>query len=642
MRVIVRSIAIVIGVVLAVNVASAQPVRIGIPERNNLQYMSFWVAQGAGLFKAEGLDVQIVIPDAANQSGMILMQNRVDVSLLQPPVYLGLIAEQHPFALFASLLANDPINLILRADVAKRLEIDRHAPVVDRLKAIKGLRIGVAPEPPRRLRILYSHFGMDADRDVQIVIRRAEDQLEAFTTDAVDALYTHTPFLEDAIARLNAVVVVNQSSGEVPPLASGQVHALGATTAYIAAHPGVITKVTRAIARAQQIIHLDTAATIAALRKAGIESPSTKHLETIVNLYRPAIPQTPRVSAALVEKNSTLYPARPTMPDFRKVKAEDFVDPSFADQPSKNDAPVLRAAGVIPLPNVAGRIDHLAFDPGTQRLFVAALGNDTVEVVDTIKGAHLRTLSGFHEPQGLAVVPAAGGIAVANGDTGTLQLIDSSTLQIRWTTNIGGDADNVRYDAARKRILVAAVGGLFAVDPATGKVTNQIAIDGHPESFQLEQQGARVFANLPGLLSSQIIRSDRASWSVQTKWPSCGGNYPMALDEPGHRLLVGCRRPASLAIVDTESGKIIATTATVGDTDDLFYDADRKRVYVIGGEGAVDVLARDGDTTRRDLRVPTRDGARTGLWVPSLRRLFVAAPARGRAGAELRVFEPID
>jgi NitT/TauT family transport system substrate-binding protein len=330
MRVIVRCLAIVIGVVLAVNAASAQPVRIGIPERNNLQYMSFWVAQGAGLFKAEGLDVEIVIPDAANQSGMILMQNRVDVSLLQPPVYLGLIAEQHPFALFASLLANEPINLIVRADVAKQLKIDPGAPVADRLKAIKGVRIGVAPEPPRRLRVLYSHFGMDADRDLQIVIRRAEDQLEAFTTDAVGALYTHTPFLEDAIVRLNAVMVVNQSSGEVPPLANGQVHMLGATTAYIAAHPDVIAKVTRAIARAQQMIHRDTVATIAALQKAGIASPSAKHLETIVTLYRPAIPQTPRVSAALVERNATLYPARPTMPDFTKVRAADFVNTSFA------------------------------------------------------------------------------------------------------------------------------------------------------------------------------------------------------------------------------------------------------------------------------------------------------------------------
>jgi NitT/TauT family transport system substrate-binding protein len=324
--------AIVTAVLLTVNSAAAQPVRIGIPERNNLQYLAFWVAQGAGLFKAEGLDVEIVVPDAPNQSGMILMQKRVDVSLLQPPVYLGLIAEQHPFALFASLLANEPINLIVRADVAAKLKLDPKAPLADRLKAINGLRIGVAPEPPRRLRVLYTYAGMDADRDLRIVTRRADDQIEALTTDAVDALYTHTPILEDAIVRLGAVLLVNQSSGEVPPLANGQVHTLGATKAFIAAHPDIIRRVTRAIWRAQELIHRDTNAAVGALVKAGIESPSPKHLETIVNLYRPAIPLTPRVSAQLVERNATLYPARPTMPDFAKVRAADFVDPSFADQ----------------------------------------------------------------------------------------------------------------------------------------------------------------------------------------------------------------------------------------------------------------------------------------------------------------------
>jgi len=325
-----RACAIAIGVAVSVNIAAAQTVRIGIPERDNLQYLSFWVAYGAGLFTAEGIDVDLVVPDAPNQSGMILMQKRVDVSLLQPPVYLGMIHEHHPFALFASLLANDPINLLVRGDVARRLKLDPKAPLVDRLKAIKGLKIGVAPEPPRRLRVLYASVGMDADQDLQIVLRRADDQIEALTSGVVDALYTHTPVLEDALVRHGAMLLVNQSSGEVPPIANGQVHTLAATREYIKSRPDVIAKVTRAIARAQQLIHRDTAATIDALGKAGIAAPSRQHLETIVNLYRPAIPTTPQVSAALVERNARLYPARPTMPDFTKVRAADFVDPAFA------------------------------------------------------------------------------------------------------------------------------------------------------------------------------------------------------------------------------------------------------------------------------------------------------------------------
>jgi NitT/TauT family transport system substrate-binding protein len=319
--------AIVVATALSVNVAFAQAIRVGIPERNNLQYMSFWIAQGAGFFAAEGLDIEIVVPDAANMSGMILMQRRVDVALLQPPVYLGLIAEQHPFVLFANLLANDPINLIVRSDVAAKLQLDPRAPLADRLKALKGLKIGVAPEPPRRMRILFAEAGMNADRDVQIVIRRGEDQIEALTTNVVDALYTHSPSLEDALVRLGAVMIVNQSGGEVAPLRDGQIHSLGATKEYAAAHPEVIQKMTRAIARAQELLHTDAKGAVTALINAGIAAPTPRHLETIVNLYRPAVPLTPRVSAAAIERNAQLYPARPTMPDFTKVKAANFIYP---------------------------------------------------------------------------------------------------------------------------------------------------------------------------------------------------------------------------------------------------------------------------------------------------------------------------
>jgi DNA-binding beta-propeller fold protein YncE len=304
-------------------------------------------------------------------------------------------------------------------------------------------------------------------------------------------------------------------------------------------------------------------------------------------------------------------------------------------QPSAMLAPV----ATIALPGVAGRIDHLAYDAARQRLFVAALGNDTVEVIDTATATHLRSLPGFHEPQGIATITDLNAMAVANGDTGTLQLIDAANFQTRWTVNIGGDADNVRYDAAAKRIYVAAVGGLFSVDPATGGSIRRLEIDGHPESFQLETSGTHVYANLPGLLSSQIVAGDRATMKESARWrPGCGGNYPMALDESTSRLFVGCRRPARVEMIDTRSRSSTASVEIVGDTDDLFYDSARKRVYVIGGDGFVDVFDRQGDALHRIERVATRAGARTGLWVPAVNQLFVAVPARGGERAEVRVF----
>jgi hypothetical protein len=301
----------------------------------------------------------------------------------------------------------------------------------------------------------------------------------------------------------------------------------------------------------------------------------------------------------------------------------------------------LRQVATIRLPGVKGRIDHLAFDPMRQRLFVAALGNDTVEVLDTATGTHLKSLTGFREPQGITLVGDLGAVAVANGDTGTLQLIDTETFATRWTIAIGGDADNVRYGAMAQRVYVAAVGGLYAVDPAAGRTTGLVPIDGHPESFQLESRGPRVYANLPGLLSSQVIAGDRASMTVTARWATqgCGGNYPMALDETTSRLFIGCRRPARLGMVDTTSGSFVTTTDLVGDTDDLFYDEARRRVYVIGGDGAVDVFGRDSDRLQRLGRVSTRAGARTGLWVASQSRLYVAVPERSGESAEIRVFE---
>ena len=306
-------------------------------------------------------------------------------------------------------------------------------------------------------------------------------------------------------------------------------------------------------------------------------------------------------------------------------------------------SPALKQIATISLGSVAGRIDHLAYDPARRHLFVAALGNDTVEVIDTAKAELLRSLPGFHKPQGIAYVSDGNAIAVANGDTGTVELLDAETLQRRWTVKVADDADNVRYDARAKRIYVAGVGGLFAIDPASGNVVGRIAIDGHPESFQLETSGTRVYANLPGLLSSQIVGADRRTMASDARSaPGCGGNYPMALDEATARVFVGCRRPAQLAVIDVHSGKPITTAEIVGDTDDLFYDADRRRVYVIGGDGFVDVLDRQGDTLRRVDRVATRAGARTGLWVPALSRLFVAVPARGGDRAEIRVFAAND
>ena len=294
----------------------------------------------------------------------------------------------------------------------------------------------------------------------------------------------------------------------------------------------------------------------------------------------------------------------------------------------------------IDLPHVEGRIDHLAFDAAEHRLFVAALGNNTVEVVDTANGTHVRSLAGFREPQGIAVAADLKVVVVAEGQGAGAQFVDASSLARGRTVAVGDDSDNVRYDAAAKRIYVGYGGGaIAAVNPADGSVIGKAAVGGHPESFQLESGGSRIFVNVP--TARRITVVDRTTMKPLGVWPvtAADANYPMALDESGHRLFIGCRRPAKLLVYDTQSGTLVASADIVGDTDDLFYDSARQRVYVIGGEGFIDVLDVRTATPARLARVAGAPGARTALFVPAEGRLYLAVPHRGAQRAEVRVFQ---
>jgi DNA-binding beta-propeller fold protein YncE len=199
----------------------------------------------------------------------------------------------------------------------------------------------------------------------------------------------------------------------------------------------------------------------------------------------------------------------------------------------------LKVVGAIPLPRVEGRIDHLAFDAATQRLYVAALGNNTVEVIDLKSAAHLETLTGFREPQGIAVVADAHAVAVADGEGEGLQLLDAADLHLGPMIRLGEDADNVRYDAAAKRTYAGfGSGALAAIDAAAGKVVGEIKLAGHPESFQLERSSPRVYVNVP--TADQIAVVDRTAMKLVAAWPvtTAKANYPMALDEANHSVFL--------------------------------------------------------------------------------------------------------
>lgn len=301
----------------------------------------------------------------------------------------------------------------------------------------------------------------------------------------------------------------------------------------------------------------------------------------------------------------------------------------------------MRLVQTIPLPNVSGRIDHLSVDRKGQRLFVAALGNNTVEVLDLTTGKIIRSISGLTEPQGVLFVPEFDKLFVTNGGNGRCEIFDGNSFAAIGHIDLSGDADNIRYDSNSAAVVIGyGDGGLSFIDAESDQVLTNIKLDGHPESFQLESSGSRVYINIPS--ANQIVVAQRGQPDQIEKWPvtNATANYPMALDEDQYRLFVGVRSPARLNIYDTETGKLVTSLASVGDADDIFYDALHKLIFVIGGEGYLDIFSQqDLDHYQLLARIPTAAGARTGLWAPEANRLYVAVPRQGTQTAEIRVYE---
>jgi YVTN family beta-propeller protein len=315
--------------------------------------------------------------------------------------------------------------------------------------------------------------------------------------------------------------------------------------------------------------------------------------------------------------------------------------PAIAPCPARADSmSPLVLESKIALERVHGRIDHLTADIDRQRLYVAELGDDTVGVVDLKNRAVIRTLSGFHEPQGIGYEPTTDTLCVANGD-GTVQLFQGADLTPVGQIALGNDADNVRIDATTHRVLVGyGSGALAVIDPTSHKKIADIRLRAHPESFQIDRPGQRVIVNVPDAHEIAVVDSTK---NLQTgSWTSEGlrANFPLAIDESRQQVLVVFRHPSMMGLFSIQSGLKLSTIDTCGDADDIFVDPKRGRVYVICGEGFIDVLAARGTGYVKLARLATVAGARTGLFIPDIDRFVLAVRASGTQAASLWIFRP--
>jgi len=301
--------------------------------------------------------------------------------------------------------------------------------------------------------------------------------------------------------------------------------------------------------------------------------------------------------------------------------------------------------GAIPLPNVKGRIDHFGVDSTHNRLFVSALGNDTEEIIGISAQTVIHTVSGVPTPQGVVYSPEMNKLFVGS-DEGKLYIYDGTTFDLITSIDFGDDVDNLRYDAGEKRVYVGygdeKTGAIGMVDATTSKrLDGEFKLGAHPESFQLAGSDPSIYVNLPDL--KQIAVVNRSTHSI-TRWPvSFESNFPMALDEPDHRLFVATRTPPQLVVFDTNSGRLVTALPTVQDADDLYYDSARKRVYIPGGEGYISVFQQDdADHYKLLAKVQSALGARTAGYFGKGRkgfdRFYLAVPARADHGAEVWIY----
>lgn len=301
----------------------------------------------------------------------------------------------------------------------------------------------------------------------------------------------------------------------------------------------------------------------------------------------------------------------------------------------------------IPVPGVAGRLDHFTSDAKRRRLFVSALGNNTLEVIDVFAGRVIHSIKGLAQPQGPLYVPGVDKLYVANAEDGKVRVYDGATYTLRKTIDFGKDPDNMRYDEASKTVFVGFGeddGGIAMIDPKTDERVGQVyKTEGHPESFQVEISGGHIFVNVPD--AGNVVESIDRKTGVVTKWPLKGlrANYAMALDEENHRLFTITRKAPMMVVLDTQTGNEVARLRAAGECDDVFFDASRKRIYVIGAEGFISVFQQnDPDHYELVANVPSAVGIRTGYYFANRDRFCVAVPAKGSEPAQVWTYEAED
>jgi len=291
----------------------------------------------------------------------------------------------------------------------------------------------------------------------------------------------------------------------------------------------------------------------------------------------------------------------------------------------------------ISMNGVKGRIDHLDVDVKNKIVFVAALGNNSLETIDLKSGTVIHSIKELSEPQGVLYIPNTNEILVANGGNGQCKFYDAKTYESKATIDLGSDADDVRYDSADQRVYVGyGEGGIAIINSQKHEKIGDVNLSAHPEGFQIDKAINKIFVNVPDAHQIDVI--DMTTMGVTAKWETdFGANFPMAIDNVHHIIFIGYRHPAKIVAINEMTAKTIAVADLITDVDDIYFDTGTNKLYASGGGGAINIFSFSNSKFTRIANIPTKTGARTSLLIPKL-NTFVLAERAGGIPAQLQVY----
>ena len=317
----------------------------------------------------------------------------------------------------------------------------------------------------------------------------------------------------------------------------------------------------------------------------------------------------------------------------------------FADEP-------LRLLGRTYVPGFEGDFDHFAMDMKGNRLFLAGEEKGTLEVFELKSGKHLKTVTGLDSPHAIHYLADRNRIIVTDSGDGMSKVLDGKTYAVVGTMKLVPGADVMTYDPSTRHLWVVTGGKnasakmkdttVSIVDPGSGKVLGDVKFDtDFTEGIVAEQKGDRVFINVAG--KHQVAVVDKKTRKVIATWPVKEGenNAPIALDEASKRLFVVTRKPFRLVVIDTDSGKSVASFEAPQRTNELMFDQANKRLYLTGDDHVAVFQQDDADHYREIARVASDKGAKTAILVPELNRLYVAVAGKGATKASVLQYEVV-